>query len=109
MRFLARFRAGAGRPRVGGQDLSGVNSLDVLLRVLESAGLWHEVPSDTKRALIEALLSDSDEMASTHGGAAWPGGGIWRADGEDLADGEVETWLTAMARAPMTRTLPGMW
>jgi hypothetical protein len=60
-----------------------------LLDALEDAGLWSAMPETEKRALIQTLEAGEE--------ATWTVGGAWRADGEDLADGEVEAWLSRMA------------
>ena len=60
-----------------------------LLSALGDAGLWSDIAADHQRALIRTLESGED--------VTWIAGGAWRVDGEDLADGEVETWLSNMA------------
>ena len=53
--------------------------------------LTHFRPESARSALIQALDAGDD--------VTWAAGGAWRADGEDLAEGEVETWLWGMAPA----------
>lgn len=67
--------------------LCAMTTFKGLLRELDAAGLWYEVPDGYE--IVSSTLATEDN-------AVWYGGGLWRADGEDLADGEVETWLTEM-------------
>lgn len=95
---------GAGRHRSGGRRpgaresrsgrraaygrLAVVNRYQRLLRDLDRAGLWREIPAEVRRTVVRRLNSFMD--------AVWWRGGAWAADGEDLADGEVEDWLRGM-------------
>jgi hypothetical protein len=60
-----------------------------LLSSMEQAGLWAGLGGDAREAVKQALAAGED--------STWTAGGAWRADGEDLADGEVERWLSAMS------------
>lgn len=71
--------------------MASVATFEELVSALQEAGLWSDIADDHKHALIQALMSGDD--------VTWTAGGIWRADGEDLADGDVETWLGSMAAA----------
>ena len=66
-----------------------VASLRQLLDTLGRAGLWSGIPHRRRRAITNALRAGAD--------VTWTAGGAWWADGEDLAEGEVETWLSGMA------------
>ena len=67
-----------------------MTTFDGLLRELEAAGLWRGIPGGCQ--IVSSTLTTEDN-------AVWFGGGLWRADGEDLADGDVEMWLTEMTGA----------
>jgi hypothetical protein len=67
-----------------------MTTFDGLLRELEAAGLWRGIPGG--RQIVSSTLTTEDS-------AVWFGGGLSRADGEDLAEGDVEMWLTEMIGA----------
>jgi hypothetical protein len=67
-----------------------MTTFDGRLGELEAAGLWRGAPGG--RQIVSSTLTDEDNVV-------WFGGGLWRADGEDLADGDVEMWLTKMIGA----------
>ena len=65
-------------------------TFDGLLGELEAAGLRRGIPGG--RQIVSSTLTNEDN-------AVWFGGRLWRADGEDLAEGDVEMWLTEMIGA----------
>lgn len=67
-----------------------VTTFERLLRELDSAGLWRATPG-----MYQIVAS----TRTTEDNAIWFGGGAWRADGEDLAEGDVEMWLSDMTRS----------
>jgi hypothetical protein len=70
--------------------LCAVTTFEELLRGLDAAGLWRGNPHAYQ--IVSSTLTAEDKVA-------WFGGGLWRADGEDLAEGDVEVWLTEMIGA----------
>ncbi|MEU4426183.1 hypothetical protein AB0F81_36650 [Actinoplanes sp. NPDC024001] len=66
-----------------------MESFEELLHALDRAGLWSEIPKAGKRDVVAALTSGKE--------VTWRAGGVWNVDGEDMADGDVEQWLTSMA------------
>jgi hypothetical protein len=70
--------------------LCAMITFEGLLRELDAAGLWRGIPGGYQ--IVSSSLTTEDN-------AVWFGGGLWRADGEDLAEGDVEMWLTEMIGA----------
>lgn len=70
--------------------LCAMTTFEGLLLDFEAAGMWRGIPGGYQ--IVSSTLTTEDI-------AIWFGGGIWRADGEDLAEGDVEMWLTEMIGA----------
>ena len=63
-------------------------TVETLLDALAAAGLWKDLDDD-QSAIVEQLAAGEN--------VTWARGGAWLADGEDLAEGEIEDLLMAMA------------
>jgi hypothetical protein len=70
--------------------MCAMTTFERLFRELDSAGLWRGTP--IRYQIVASTRATEDN-------AIWFGGGVWRADGEDLADGDVEMWLSEMTRS----------